>query len=110
MKKQLRTLLDTQTPFLVVDLPDGVELRQYWTKNAGMYGHQVVTVIFNYPNEVWSYKTSGCGYCKQSQGLEMAWQELGYKPAKQVSHDKLNRDYFVGGNYYKVDEIIKVGE
>lgn len=103
MNKATRTLIDTKTPFTVLEIGD-IELRQYWTKNAGMYGYQVVTVIFNYPNDVWTYKTNGCGFCKPSQGFMMAWQELGFKPSKQRDNDKLNRDYFIGGNFYKVND------
>lgn len=111
MNKQLRALMDTQTPFTVIEIGD-IEIRQYWTKNAGVYGFQVVTVIFNYPNDVWSYKTNGCGYCKASEGLMQAWEELGFKPAKQRDNDKINLDYYIGGNFYRVDknDVVKVGE
>lgn len=104
MKKSIQKLMDHSIPFTVLSLPNQVELRQYWTK-GGMYGTQVVTVVFDYPNDVWDHKTAGCGYCKQSQGLMMAFEHLGYKPKNHIDNGKLSYDYYVGGNFYKCDEV-----
>ena len=104
MNKSIQNLIDTTTPCTVLSLPKNVELRQYWTK-GGVYGQQIVTVIFNYPNEVWSNKTRGCGYCKQSHGLMIAFDELGYKPKNHGNNGKLSYDLHIGGNFYKCEEI-----
>lgn len=104
MNKSIRILIDQATPCTVLAMPNNVELRQYWTK-GGAYGQQIVTVVFNYPNEVWTNKTSGCGYCKQSHGLMMAFEMLGYKPKDHGSNGKLSYNLHVGGNFYKADEV-----
>lgn len=104
MNKTTQNLIDSTSPFVVLSLPNQVELRQYWTK-GGTYGPQVVTVIFDYPNEVWTYKTSGCGYCKQSQGLMIAWEHLGYKPTVQQENSRISHNLHVGGNFHKCDTV-----
>jgi hypothetical protein len=104
MKTTTAKLIDTSTPFLVLALPNKVELRQYHTK-SGTYGPQVVTVIFDYPNEVFEHKTSGSGYCKKSEGLNIAFEHLGYQPKGHKKDGWLSYDLFVGGNFYKCTEI-----
>jgi hypothetical protein len=110
MKTTTAKLLDTSTPFLVLSLPGNVELRQYSTK-GGTYGHQVVTVVFNYQNildhtnDVFEHKTSGCGYCKKSHGLNVAFEHLGYQPKGHRKDGWLPYDLYVGGNFYKCTEI-----
>ena len=42
--------------------------RFYWSKNSGTYGHQVITE-FNVGDAFETAKTSGCGYCKESQAF-----------------------------------------
>lgn len=102
MNKQVRNLLDFETPFTVIDFGGDIEIRQYWTK-GGVYGPQVVTVIFNYPEDVWHCKTSGCGYCKQSSGLSSAFKHLGIRPkSMRLGGEKMPREYHIGGNFYRV--------
>ena len=47
----------------------GVWLNLFWSKNAGMYGHQVIAE-YNIGEGFETYTTSGCGYCKSSAALE----------------------------------------
>ena len=55
--------------------------RFYWSKNSGTYGHQVITE-FNVGDDFETAKTSGCGYCKESQAfanfVKQVFPELGY--------------------------------
>lgn len=107
MKKTTRKLMDNTTAFKVISVKNSegsnIEIRQYWT-NGGVYGPQVVTVIFNYP-DFFEHKTSGCGYCKTSDGLEWAWSKLGIRPANTKENDGRLNDYHVGGNFYRVENI-----
>ena len=109
MKAQTRKLVDTTTAEVVIAMGN-YEIRQYWTK-GGVYGPQVLTCIFgDYPN-FFEHKTSGCGYCKLSAGLEAALQHVWLKPrGMQLGCERINRKYHVGGNFYKVPkkDIVKI--
>ena len=81
------------------------EVRCYWSQNSGTYGHQVCWQSWNNMGEKTIYnegKTSGCGYCKESDGFAYALRSLGY----QYKHNALNSlrrpPYQKGGNLVKI--------
>lgn len=47
----------------------GIWARFYWSKNSGVYGHQVVTE-YNTGDGFKTEKTGGYGFCKKSAALE----------------------------------------
>jgi hypothetical protein len=97
--------VDSDTPFRVINFGD-FEIRLYWTKR-GVNGFQVISVIFYCSSFCYAYKTAGGNYCKESSSLEHIWAAIGSSPL--LESDTINRDYFIGGNFYKVpsDHIIK---
>lgn len=100
MKPSTMKVLYNETPFAVIDF-NGVEIRQYWTgSNKNTYGFQVLTCIF-FGTDFYEESSTGCGYCKASQGLELAFRHLGKIP-KGHGHDRISHKYHVGGNFYKV--------
>ena len=99
------------TPFCVIYVegnPGGVgpergndyRVEMYWTKNAGTYGHQVVTYVFpNGPEESTADITSGCGYCKEATAFEWAVKEItGKRSGKHDRADRLLWDQWQGGD------------
>lgn len=104
MNTKINKIVDNETPALVLSLPDGVEIRQYKKKTT--QGAQVVTLVFNYPNDVWVHTTKGGGYCKSDHGLDVAFDNLGYNPLGYNAGQNLPRNYYVGGNFYKCDEVV----
>lgn len=97
MKASTRKLMDMSTPFVVFDFA-GVQIRQYWTQNKGLYGYQVVTVVLD-GDEVPDHRTGGCGYDKPSAGLEWAFEQIGSRPEGMLMNGNIPRQYYVGGNY-----------
>ena len=104
-KTTINKIIDTQTPTRHIVIGYGEEhstvvVRQYDFKNVE--GHQILTVINNYPHEIWTHTTAGGGYCKQDAGLEHALCELGIAVADSPQ-GQLSRSYHVGGNYWHID-------
>lgn len=100
MKAYVRNLIDNTTPETVIEIGE-FEIRQYWTK-GGIYGQQVVTVVFNYP-DFFEHKTDGCGFCKMSDGLFHAFKHIGIKPkGMRLGRERISRNYHIGGNFYRV--------
>lgn len=100
MKNSTRKTLDNVTAFAVIEMGE-YEIRQYWTGSKGVYGDQVLTVIFAYP-EFHEYKSAGCGYCKRTDGLEWAFRTIGKAPKGYKEGGDLPRDIFIGGNFHRV--------
>lgn len=97
---RIRNLVDHETPFVVLDVPDGVQIRLYWTK-GGMYGPQVLALIYHHVDGVLYEFTDGCGYNKEHAALEYCFSELGRMPRGFKEHQNLY-PYEVGGNYHRV--------
>ena len=102
MKTSTISVIDNSTPFKVIAIAN-FEIRLYWTLNKGMYGYQVVTVIFKDHSFFAESKTDGYGYCKESEATTNAFQSIGIQPKKWNSPGKLY-NYHVGGNYYCVSK------
>lgn len=102
-KTTINKIIDQQTPSRHIDIgyAEGVTVtvRQYDFKNVD--GHQILTVINNYPHEIWTHTTAGGGYCKQDAGLENALCELGIAVAGSPQ-GQISRSFHVGGNYWNV--------
>lgn len=78
------------------------ELRQFWSVNAGTYGHQIAQQEWH-NGEYSEYKTSGCGYCKEQAGLDAFLSNI----TGTREHPGGNVGYFlhdnhVGGNFYRI--------
>lgn len=100
MNNSHRKTLDQENPSHVIDLGDLVEIRLYDTSKKGIHGWQKLVVVFEYPNEPFTYQTGGSGYSKTDHALEQAFAHLGKMP-KGYSQG-MPRKYHLGGNYYKV--------
>jgi hypothetical protein len=100
MKASTRKLMDNTTAFRVIEMGD-IEIRQYWTSSVGLYGYQVVTVIFD-GNGTPDMRTTGCGYDKPSAGLEWALYLTGNRPVGMQENGDVPRCYYIGGNFYRV--------
>lgn len=103
-KTTINKIINQQTPERHIVIGYGEEhstviVRQYDFKNTD--GHQILTVINNYPHEIWTHTTAGGGYCKQDAGLENALCELGIAVADSPQ-GQLSRSYHVGGNYWHI--------
>ena len=95
-------IIRNETPFRVIKFGP-YELRLYWVSLNSVYGAQVQAVAYGSHGFCWRYKTSGCGYCKESHAMEWFWRECGYHPrANSYLHDTINHQYHVGGNFYRV--------
>lgn len=116
MKKHVRNTIDNETAFNEINFGD-YRISLYWTKNAGMYGHQVVYEVLKIGEGiVLADSTTGCGYCKKSEALATCFRFIGSAPRAMLS--TLNKycimemphQYFVGGNFYRVPkkDILKL--
>ena len=102
------------TPFaiLMIDTPDDRHIwaKFYWSKNSGMYGHQVITECNPTGDLFVTNKTNGCGFCKKSHALEeFIMQVTGkyYGMGGDLEYWLNNTEYHVGGNEYRlpIDKI-----
>jgi hypothetical protein len=90
------------TPFVEISIKGHGWLRLYWSANRGTYGYQVLGEYSNF-EEIKEYKSSGCGYCKESHILELILKDiLGYTPKKYDNTSSLFFRYRKGGNYYEL--------
>lgn len=97
------------TPFVCVETPTG-NIRLFWSKRAGTYGHQVYGFAIDMgagekaqQPEGRFYKTDACGFCKESQALHMLFMSLGYAPrGMRLGSEGVPHKYRVGGNYYRI--------
>lgn len=106
------------TPFKVIELPEG-RIDLYWSKNAGTYGHQVYMFVIDHSTYSWKdgteartlfSKSSGYGYCKESQETQLAFEFLGVMPKNyQPGCEVVPHKYRKGGNFYKIpkSELVK---
>ena len=87
-------------------------IKQFWTPNAGTYGHQVLTMWCTYGDiDSFAYDiTSGCGYCKKGAGLWAAFRSLGLRVRGVSIENEMDWKYRKGGNYYKVPkkDVMKI--
>ena len=67
--------------------------RFYWSQNAGIHGHQVITE-FNVGEGLQTAKTGGSGYCKESSAFEgfcyKVFPELNYHDFDGVGSSDLS--------------------
>lgn len=101
-----------ETPFVVVYTPTG-SLCLYWTRRAGVYGHQVHGFATDrhcregHPKcrgagDVF-FVTEGCGYNKESAALDALFTRLGYQPrGMKLGAQSVPSDYAIGGNAYRI--------
>lgn len=106
--KRNRKLVDNETPFVEIDIikPNGdtATIRMYWTK-SGVYGPQVATFLYA-DGDVWTHRTTGCGYSKKNFAFACVMRHLGLGiqgPKGPAGGDFLPYMYAVGGNYWRVD-------
>lgn len=108
--KILNTSIEN-TPFIDLTVTHKGEhiawLKQYISVNRGMYGHQVCQESNHgdYDVNFEEYKTSGCGYCKATQGFEVFLKSLLGKYVSlggDVEYIFRGTKYHKGGNYYSV--------
>lgn len=86
-------------PFVCAELPDG-NVRLWWTKNRGVNGFQVHAFGMSGEKKVF-FKTSGYGYCKESEALEAVFVALGIKPKNmRLGGDRLPNAQHIGGNLW----------
>jgi len=104
MNKQVREVIDNETPHIVCEFGN-YELRVYWCGKSGMYGWQCMTVVFKDHSFHGHYKTGGCGFCKTSEAVEQGFRMSGKMP-KGYAHGGgtygIPYKYHIGGNYSKV--------
>ena len=96
---RIRNLVDGETPFMEIELPERRRIRLYWTK-GGAYGPQVMALIYG-GDDVLHETTGGCGYNKTHAALETCFDELGRMPRGFDKTQDLY-PYHVGGNFYRV--------
>ena len=108
VSKSFHSAINNETPFKVIKI-DSWEIRLYWTKNSGVYGYQVIAVVWGdyYEHldglERYSYKTGGCGYCKESSAVEHCFRQIGIKPKNMIlGSSSIDHNYRIGGNFYSV--------
>jgi hypothetical protein len=97
---RVRNLVDGETPFMEIDLPERRAIRLWWTK-GGAYGPQVMAILYGDEDALYTV-TDGCGYSKTHAALEECFRELGRAPRGFERHDQDLHRYRVGGNYYRV--------
>lgn len=97
-----KKLVDNETPFKVIELPEGLELRLYWRK-GGAFGWQVQALLYGRGAPL-TYKTDGCGYCKEGAALDEAFKTIGSKPREYMQGNPMPHEYHVGGNFYTVSK------
>ncbi len=91
-------------PFAVINVVDaGKECHLYWSKNSGVMGHQVIGQIYDNNAMKFQWKTSGCGFCKQSDALDTFVEDvLGNRMSYHDRPSEVLRDSCRGGNYYEL--------
>lgn len=97
------------TPFKYIEIGD-YTIKLFWTK-GGLYGQQVQVALYKSSDvnfNVKGYKTTGCGYCKESHALEKVFKYIGMEPEGHTFNGSLSHDFHVGGNYYKVNKFTEV--
>ena len=97
-----------ETPFKHIDIGN-YSLMLYWSKSKGIYGYQCLCLVFEMGEGfIYTSKSGGYGYCKESQETARALRHIGIAPAEMVEyinkycHDTIKWGYKVGGNYYVV--------
>jgi len=97
------------TPFAILTIETSDErdiwAKFYWSKNSGMYGHQVITECA--PNgEIFVInRTNGCGYCKKTAALEeflMQATEKYIGLGGDLEYWLWGTPYHVGGNEFQI--------
>jgi hypothetical protein len=102
MPKRYDTLRQNETPFKVIEMGP-FEVQLYWSR-GGVNGWQVVTLCWHTAiGLVWTYKTAGGGYCKESASLEYCFGNIGKMPkGHNLGGSSISNAYRVGGNFYRV--------
>lgn len=100
------------TPFVEIAILNKIKghriawIHLYWSSNAGVYGHQVISE-YNYGDYEKNYtrnKTSGCGYCKEAEALQEALSDIlgGRAYTCHYRASSLLHKHRKGGNYYEL--------
>jgi len=109
------------TPFAILNVTTQddryIWAKFFWSKNSGMYGHQVITEC-NTGEGFKTEKTGGCGFCKKSAALESFIKLATGKYVGiggDLSYYLNNTEFHTGGNEYsipleKLTEITKLKE
>jgi len=95
------------TPTAILNIENSqIWAKMYWSKNAGVYGHQVV-MHYNDGEGYKEWKSSGCGYCKLSSALDHLYTVI-IKPKKykclggDIAYYAGGTKHHKGGNYYSM--------
>lgn len=106
------------TPFAILTIEDGekhIWAKFYWSKNSGIYGHQVITECSPDGNLFVVNRTNGCGFCKKSAALEefimqVTGKYVGFGGDLHYWLD--GTEYHVGGNEYRlpIDKVTNIRE
>jgi len=97
---RIRNLVDHETPFKEIELPERRTIRLYRTKR-GNHGRQVVAFLYGEDGVLYEI-TNGYGYNKEYSALEYCFHELGKMPRGFRRHDQELYNYHIGGNFYRV--------
>ena len=104
---QVKRSCDT-VPFQEIEFSGKATIKLYWTKRQGSMGYQVHCIIHDFQGEevkMGSFKTNGCGFCKESAAYWKALRTLGIMSKEDRSAFNgagVSYDYHVGGNFYRV--------
>jgi len=104
ISKAVSKVMDNETAFKVIELAGGIEIRLYWTSKNGTYGWQVLAVWYSKEGFAGSYKTGGCGYCKEGSALWAALRSLQVRPRGAYIDNEMPYNYRKNGNYYRVNK------
>ena len=106
--QSVKTLIDFETPFKVIEFKwHQIEIRLYRTKARGNSGVQIIAVIYDRKkgfNKALCAITSGCGYNKEIAATTAAFEQIGLKPKHWKIDSSLGHEYFVGGNYHRINK------
>ena len=97
------------TPFAVLNVTTDdnrhIWAKFYWSKNSGIYGHQVITECNPTGDLFITEKTNGCGFCKKSAALEsfiMLATGKYISIGGDLDYYLNNTKYHTGGNEYSL--------
>ncbi len=96
-----------ETPYREINFGDQVTIKHFWTLKAGTMGYQMHTIVHDYRSKkstISHGKTSGNGYCKESDSYDSSIRAMGIRTKEDTSRgaSEISNKYHVGGNYYFV--------
>ena len=99
------------TPFKCITLQGHCRIELYWSKNSGLYGHQVYGVLHDREIDSIFMRTQGCQYSKEEFILDLLLRKVGIMPRGQsLGGATIPHNYYICGNYYKVlkKDVLKI--